>query len=165
MPSVKSGGQNDRAPLLDDRQRAGQSFDRLIERRVERIAGRTGDDDVDRLAHACRRPLADELDPFEKRLLHVAGHEAQRPPLGVDHHVDDEIAAGVAADPGVLLVDRIAFENAAIGLGMFEEIGPVPDLHRFQGGDARADQLAPAGKTGHQVRLDQAGRDLQIGPT
>ena len=35
----QAGGQDDRAALLDDRQRAGQPFDRLIERRVERIAG------------------------------------------------------------------------------------------------------------------------------
>ena len=60
-------------------------------------------------------------------------------------------------------MDRVAFENAAVGLGMLEKIGPVPDLDRFQRRDARADQLAAAGEAGHQVRLDQAGGDLQIG--
>ena len=49
-PSRQAGGQDDRAALLDDRQRAGQALDRLIPGRVERIAGAAGDHDVQRLA-------------------------------------------------------------------------------------------------------------------
>ncbi len=150
-------------PCLTIGSSAGQSLHGLIESGVERIAGATGHDHIDRLGDRIDDHAADELDPFQKRRLHVAGDPLERPPLGVDHHVDDEIAAGVAGDPGVFLMDRIALQDAAIGLGMLEEIGTVPNLDRFQRGDAGADQLPPAGKAGHQMRLDQAGRDLQVG--
>ena len=85
---------------------------------------------------------ADELHAFFERGDHVAGDPLQRPPLGVDHHVDDEVAAGVPGDPGVLFVHRIAVEDAAVGLGVLEKVGPVPDLDRLQRRDARADQLS-----------------------
>ena len=69
---------------------------------------------------------------------------------------------------GVLLVDRVAVEDAAIGVGVFEQLGPVPSLDRLERGDAGADQLAAAGVAGHQVGLDQArwrssGRPGHIG--
>ena len=86
------------------------------------------------------------------------------PPLAVEHDVDDEVAAGHAGDPGVFLVDRVAVEDAAVGLGVLEKLRAVPDLDGFERGDSRADQLAAAGIAGHQVRLDQAGGDLQVGP-
>ena len=69
----------------------------------------------------------------------------------------------IRRDPRVLLVDRVAVEEAAVGLGMLEELRAVPDLHGFERGDAGADQLAAAGIAGHQVRLDQAGGDLEVG--
>ena len=82
----------------------------------------------------------------------------------VERDVDDEVAAGHPGDPGVFFVHRVALEDAAVGLGVLEELGAVPDLDRLQRGHARADQLAAAGIAGHQVRLDQAGGDLQVGP-
>src|SRR5207245_7025601 len=48
------------------------------------------------------------------------------------------------------------------GLRMFEQTRPVPDLHRLEGGDAWADDLAAAAVAGHEMRLDQSGGDLQI---
>ena len=49
-------------------------------------------------------------------------------------------------------------------LGCSRKSGPCQTLTVSRRRDAGADQLAPAGEAGHQVRLDQAGRDLQIGP-
>ena len=60
-------------------------------------------------------------------------------------------------------VDRVAVEDAAVGLGMLEQLGAVPALDRLERGHAGTDQLAAAGVAGHQVRLDQAGGDLQVG--
>ena len=64
---------------------------------------------------------------------------------------------------GVLLVDRVAIEDSAVGPGMLEQFRPVPALDRLERGHAGADQLPAPGIAGHQVRLDQAGRDLQVG--
>ena len=44
----ETGREDDRAPLLDDRKAARQPLDRLVERRVQGIAGGAGDDDVHR---------------------------------------------------------------------------------------------------------------------
>ena len=52
--------------------------------------------------------LSGEGDAFEEGRLHVAGHDAQDAPLGVDHHVDDEIAARHPGDGRVLFVDGVA---------------------------------------------------------
>src|SRR5262249_50335594 len=84
--------------------------------------------------------------------------------LAVEADVDDEIAAGQLGDARVLLVHGVADDAATVGPGMLQEARAVPDLDRLQGGDAGADDLAAAGVARHQVRLDQAGRDLQVGP-
>ena len=43
----------------------------------------------------------------------------------------------------VLLVNRVVLQAAAAGVWMFEKIGPVPELDRFQAGDARAISFRP----------------------
>ena len=50
----------------------------------------------------------------------------------------------------------------AIGPGMLEETRAMPDLDRLQTGNAGANDFSDAAIAGHQVRLDQASRDLQI---
>jgi hypothetical protein len=66
-------------------------------------------------------------------------------------------------DARVLLVDWVAGHDAAIRAGIFQKAGTMPDLDRFQRGDARTDDLAAAAIACHQVRLDQSRGDLQIG--
>ena len=83
--------------------------------------------------------------------------------MAVDRDVDDEVAAGHTGDPRVLLVDRVAFEDAAIGPGVLEQRRAVPPLHRLDRGDAGTDQLAAARVAGHQMRLDQSRGNLQVG--
>ena len=68
-------------------------------------------------------------DAFEEGGLHVAGHDAENAPLGVDHHVDDEIAAGHAGDGRVLFVDRVAVAGSRCGRwGVRETRGPCQTL-------------------------------------
>src|SRR5262249_51445968 len=106
--------------------------------------------------------LLDEADALLPRFDHVAGADPRDSPLAVDADIDDEIAAGHLSDARVLLVDRVAFEEAAIGLRMLQKARPVPDLDGFQRGDTRADHLATARIAGHQVRLNESGRDFQV---
>ena len=150
-------------PCFDDRQAAGQPLDRLVERRVQRISGRAGDDDVHRPRDFRPANVLHEANAFEERLFHVAGHDRGDAPVAVERDIDDEVAARHAGDLGVLFVDGVAIQDAAVGLGVFEQLGAVPALDRFEGGHAGADQLPAARVAGHQVGLDQAGGDLQVG--
>ncbi len=156
-------GQDDRASLLDDRQRAGQAFDGLVEGRVQRITGRAGHDDIDRFGAPIDDHAAHELDAFQKRLLHVAGHELERPPLGVDHHVDDEVAAGVPADPGVFLVNGVPSRMPQSALGCSRKSGPCQTFTVSRAAMPGQISFRPPREAGHQVRFDQPGGDLQIG--
>ena len=96
-------------------------------------------------------------------LDHIAGTGPGDAPLAVETDVDDEVAAGHERDAGVFLVDRVAVEDAAIRLRVLQKARAVPDLDGFEGGDSRADDLTATGVASHEVRLDQAGRDLEIG--
>ncbi len=96
-------------------------------------------------------------------MLHVAGHDRGDLPAAVQGDVDDEIAAGHPGDSGVLFVDRVAVENPAIGVGMFEQFRAVPALDGLERSDSWTDQLTATGVAGHQVGLDQTGGDLQVG--
>ena len=82
--------------------------------------------------------------------------------LTVDADVDDEVAAGHPGDESVLFVDGVVLDDAAGRPRMFQEFWAVPRFDRLQPGDTRTDDLSPATKTRHQVRLDQAGGNLQI---
>ena len=112
------------------------------------------------------RQLADRLDEFDafrEGRFHVASNERSHAAIVVERDVHNEIAAGHAGDPRVLFVDRVSVQNSAIGPRVLEESRPVPAFHRFEGRDARADQFAAARIAGHQVRLNQAGGDFEIG--
>ena len=83
MPFAHAGGQDDRSARLDDRQRRHHALDRLVERRVQRIAGRAGHDDVDRAGERGRDRRAGKRDAFQKGGFHVAGHDAERRAAGL----------------------------------------------------------------------------------
>lgn len=104
-----------------------------------------------------------ELDAFEERRRHVAGHDVKDAALGVDHDVDDEVAAGHPRDGRVLLVNRIALQATVAGVGVLQEVGPVPNPHGIERRQSGTDQFASAGEAGHEMGLDQPGGDLQIG--
>src|SRR5205823_4926580 len=106
---------------LDDGQGAGETFHGLIKGRVERVAGAARDHDIDRLGYAIANDAADEVDAFFECSDHVAGDEFERPPIGVNHYIDNKIAADLAADPRVLFMNGIAVENAAIGFRVLQK--------------------------------------------
>ncbi len=99
--------------------------------------------------------------PPEEGLFHVAGNDRRHPSLAVQRHVDDEVASGHAADPRVLLVDRVAFEDPVVRPGILEERGAVPQFDGLEDGDPRADELPASRIPGHQVRFDKARGDLE----
>src|SRR5262249_5662909 len=101
--------------------------------------------------------------PFFPRFDHVAGADPGGAALAVEADVDDEVTAGHQGDARVLFVNRVALDEAAVGPGVLQETRPVPDFHRLKRNDTGTDDLAAATVAGHQVRLDQAGGDLQVG--
>src|SRR5207302_9573138 len=120
--------------------------------------------DLARRGHRQAHDVVAETHAGFARPDHVAGADPDDAALAVEADVDEEIAAGHQGDVRVLLVDRVADEDAAVGLGVFQELRAVPDLDRLQGCDAWTNYLAPAGVAGHQVRFDQARGDRQVGP-
>ena len=81
----------------------------------------------------------------------------------VDHRVERVEFADHAHDLELLLVQRVADQVALDGERVFHEAGGMEGADRCVAGDAGRDHLAAAGPAGHEVRLDQAGGDAQIG--
>ena len=71
---------------------------------------------------------SDEAHALLPGLDHVAGADPGDAPLAVEADVDDEIAAGHLGDARVLLVDGIAFQEAAVGRGCSRNCGPCQTL-------------------------------------
>ena len=92
----------------------------------------------------------------------LAEIDEREPPLLVDHGVQRQGAAQHPHDLELLLVQRIAFEHAVLGLGMRHEARAVEGRDGVLVGDAGRDHLAAAGVARHEMRLDQAGRDPQV---
>ncbi len=67
-----------------------------------------------------------------------------------------------ADDLELLFVKRIADQIALNGERIFHETRGMEGADGLVMGDARRDDLAPAGPAGHEMRLDQAGGDPQI---
>src|SRR5262249_52337940 len=123
----EAGRQDDGASLLDDRQRAGQALDRLIPGGIERIAGAAGDHHVEPLGHRHLDDLSHDTHAFPPGPDHVAGADPGDAALAIETDIDDKIAAGHLGDARVLLVYRVALDDAAIGTRMLEEARAVPD--------------------------------------
>src|SRR5689334_19872910 len=100
---AEAGGEDECTPRLDNRQCPGKSLDRLIPRRIERIAGTAGDHHIQWLLHRHAHHLLDETHALVPRLEHVAGTDPGNAPLAVDADVDNEVAAGLQGDARVLL--------------------------------------------------------------
>ena len=68
-----------------------------------------------------------------------------------------------AHDLELLLVQRVADEVALDGERVLHEAGGVEGADRRVAGNAGRHDFAAAGPAGHEMRLDQAGGDAQIG--
>ncbi len=80
----------------------------------------------------------------------------------VDDRVERVQVAEAPDDLELLLVERIADQIALNGEGILHEARGMEGADRLVVGDAGRNDLAAAGPPGHEVRLDQTGRDAQI---
>ena len=149
----------------DDRQRAHQALDRLVERRVQRIAGRGGDYDVGRFGQRGGDRRTSELDA-----LRETRPPCRRPTTRRIRRWASITTLTMKSQPAIRPMavfsswTGLPARQPLQALGCSRKSGPCHAPTVLQGRQARADQLSPAGETGHQVRLDQTGRDLQLGP-
>ena len=81
----------------------------------------------------------------------------------IDHRVERVEFADLAHDLELLLVQRIADEVALHGERIFHEARGMEGADCRVAGDAGRHHFAAAGPAGHEVRLDEAGGDAQIG--
>ena len=105
----------------------------------------------------------DEVDRGQVARDDLAERDADEVAILVDHRVERVDLAEHAHDLELLLVQRIADEIALDGERVFHEAGGVEGADRLVAGDAGRDDLAAARPAGHEMRLDQAGGDAQIG--
>src|SRR4029077_4719920 len=87
----KAGRHDDRPALLDDGKSAGQTLDRLVPGRIERIAGTAGDNNIQGLGHWDFDDALDEADAFFPGPDHVAGADPGNPSPFIETNIDDEV--------------------------------------------------------------------------
>ena len=154
MISVAAGRQNIH--------RRHHPLDRLIVGLVEGIARRGRDHcfepaprrRADRAVHELHRGRVARDDLAEIDVSEI--------PVVVDDRVERVHVAQTPDDLKLLLVKRIADEIALNGEGILHETRGMEGADGLVVGDAGRDDLAAAGPAGHEMRLDQAGRDAQI---
>ena len=93
----------------------------------------------------------------------LAEGDADQVAVFVEHGVERVDLAQHAHDLELLLMQRIADEIALNRQRILHEPRRMEGADRLVMGDAGRDDLAPAGPAGHEMRLDQAGGDAQVG--
>lgn len=157
----KRRAQQDHPARPDDRRRRRDSLDRLVERRVERGSSGRREHDVGRLGEARRRLLRNEIDRSAVRGFEVSAEQACDASLAAEGDVHREVDARASCGLHERLVERIAVDEARSDAAL-EHRRAVSETDRPGRSEPGADRLAPAGISGHEVRLDEAGHDPEI---
>ena len=139
------------------------AFDGLIEGKVEGVAGAGGDYGVDGLVELFEHHFADEFDTGGVGLFRVAGEDTGDFTLAGEGDVEHKGVAGHAGDFLQFFVERVVGDGAFDRADITHEAGAVDDLDRFLSGEAGSDQFAAARIAEHQVGLDEAEGDAEVG--
>jgi len=157
------GGDDQRPSRFKNGKRGHHAFDRLVVRFVEWVAGRRGHHgrELPWQSHAGR--AVDELDCRGVAGDDLAEAHEDQIPLLVEHGVQAIDVAEHADDFELLLVQSIADEVALDGKGILHESRGMEGADRLMMSNARHHDFPAAGPTGHEVRLNQARRDFEVG--
>jgi hypothetical protein len=159
---VDRRGEDDRAAAADDVERGDHALDRLVVRFVERKAGGRGDDDVGGAVEVGAHVPLHDAHPCGVRALEVAGEHAGELAAAVDRHVAEEVDADPPGDVEQLLMERVALDDAGPER-RFEHCRAVQAAHGVDPRAARCHRFPSAREARHEVRLDQAGHDAEVG--
>ena len=158
------GRAHDRAARAHDLRGGRHALDRLVEVLVEREAGVGRQHDVERARHRAHRGLPHD---GAGRLVHreqLAAEGVRDALLTVQHDVEREVRARRGGDRAHVVVHRIAVRDPPARIRMADAGGVVERQRRLEAGEARRDELGAAGEAREEVRLDEAGRDADVGP-
>ena len=156
-------GEEHFAPLAHDVRRRGQALDSLVESQIQGISAGRRDYRVSRLPDIRQGRLAHEFHALcVSRNGLASEYRGDRPGLG-QRHVHHEVVPREGGDLQQFAVQRVVGEGSLGGLGVPHVQRAVETLDRSLSREADRNQLASAGKSGHQVRLDESERDTQVG--
>ena len=157
------GGEQDCAAGFDDLSGRRDALDRLIERQIERISSRSGNHRVGGLVQGRQCGCAHEFDAAREGRFRITREDGGDAAITGQRHVDHEIVPGHGRDLTELAMQRVLGKRALHRIGVSHEQRAVEPLDRLLAGQADRDQLAPARKTGHQMRLDEPEGDVEVG--
>ena len=126
------------------------------------MSGRRRHDRREAPAHRHARAVGDERDRREVAFDHLAEVDVDEIAVLVDHGVDRVDVAQHPHDLELFLVQRIAGEIALDRRRVFHEARAVKRADRVRVRDARRDDLPAARVAGHEMRLDEPGRDAHV---
>ena len=156
-------GDDQRAARREDIERSDHAFHRLIIGLVERRAGSRREHRGKAPPHRHPRALGDELDRGEVAGDHLAEIDVHQIAVLVDHRVERVDVAQHPHDRELLLVQRVPGKIALDRRRILHEARAVERADRVLVCDTGRDHLAAPGVAGHEMRLDQPGRDAQVG--
>ena len=93
----------------------------------------------------------------------VAGEHRGDLLLAIQRHVHREIDADHAGDLADVVVDRIALGDAPGRVRVADALGVVQHQHRLETREPGGHHLRAAAEAGEEVRLDEPGRDPDVG--
>ena len=97
------------------------------------------------------------------RRLRLPGEHGRNRAIARQRNIQQEIVPRHAGNLQQLPMQRVIFDRALHRPRIAHEFRAVQYLDRFLSGQPGRDQLPPAGKTKHEMRLDEAERDVKIG--
>ena len=127
------------------------------------MAGGAGDDSVRQSSEALERSGAQKFDSRGMSLDRIAGEDARDFTALGQGYIEHEVVTRHAGDFQQLRMQRVVGNRSFDGQRLPHELGGVDDLDCFLRRQAWSDQLAAAGETKHQVLLDKAEGDVQLG--
>ena len=165
-PSRHSAAQTIVPPGLHDLRRGRHPLHRLVEVLVEREARVGRHDDVERAASTgAHRQLARDRDAG--RGVHRRTGRRRRP--ATIRCSPSRITSSAKSTPVAAAIARtssctgLPSSTPQVARGCADPRRVVQRQHRLEPGQARRDQLRAAAEAGEEVRLDEAGRDPDVG--
>ena len=146
-----------------DRFTGGHAFDGLIDILIQRISAIGSYDDIGRW-YGYTALLFQEIATVTVGGLHISGKGPDDLFFAVDDHIDDEGKFGFFSGKEHIGMYGVVFQNTGTGKGAVDKFGAVVGHDGLSGSDTGQHTFASSGKTGKEVRFDEAFRDEQVTP-
>ena len=143
--------------------RRRDAFHRLIKGQIQRIAGRGGDHGVDRFLNPLQHHFAHERHPLAVRLFRMAGEDLRDFAVACERDIDQKIVPCHSRNFDQFAMQRVVLHGPFHRPPVAHELRAMQDFDRLLRRQSWGNQLPSPGKAQHQMRLNEAKRDVQIG--